>query len=351
MNGVMGGAAPVPPATKGVDAPATTSGKDSVVVDQKTDAAIKAALKYLAAKQGVDGAWASPDGEHPVAVTAYTLMAFLATGHLPNEGEYGKNVQQGVKYLLSCCRNDGFISSIGLGTNPNRRSDMYDHGIASIALAEIYGQNQDPQVRVKLAASIQMIIKVQNKQGGWRYTPGANDSDISVTVLQVVALRAAKNGGLDVPQKTIDRAVAYIKTCYDKNSGGFFYQPGNGLRAAATAAGIYSLQVCGLYDDPMVAKGSSYIVGQAQNWGEFYTYGHFYAAPAIYMIGGETWQKWYPAIRDRLLSDMIADPGDKTVVYWRGVDGSAQGVGPVYSTAVYTTVLAMPYHYIPLYQR
>ena len=28
-----------------------------------------------------------------------------------------------------------------------------------------------------------------------------------------------------------------------------------------------------------------------------------------------------------------------------------RGVGPVYATAVYTTILAMPYHYIPLYQR
>ncbi|MEI8197623.1 MAG: prenyltransferase/squalene oxidase repeat-containing protein [Phycisphaerae bacterium] len=249
------------------------AGKDTVVVDQKTDAAIKGALKYLAAKQGPDGAWASPDGEHPVAVTAYTLMAFLATGHLPNEGEYGKNVQQGVKYLLSCVRADGFITSVGV--NSNRRSDMYDHGIATIALAEIYGQTQDPQVRAKLATSIQLIIKVQNKQGGWRYTPGATDSDISVTVLQVVALRAAKNGGLDVPQKTIERAVAYIKTCFDPRTGGFFYQPNNGLRPSATAAGIYSLQVCGLYDDPMVAKGSGYLMGQGRNGSEFFTYGNF----------------------------------------------------------------------------
>jgi hypothetical protein len=27
------------------------------------------------------------------------------------------------------------------------------------------------------------------------------------------------------------------------------------------------------------------------------------------------------------------------------------GVGPTYATAVYVMILAMPYHYIPLYQR
>jgi hypothetical protein len=37
------------------------------------------------------------------------------------------------------------------------------------------------------------------------------------------------------------------------------------------------------------------------------------------------------------------------MVWWEPFDG--QGVGPVYATAVYTTILAMPYHYIPLYQR
>jgi hypothetical protein len=33
---------------------------------------------------------------------------------------------------------------------------------------------------------------------------------------------------------------------------------------------------------------------------------------------------------------------------WDPVD---QKVGPLYATAVHTMILAMPYHYIPLYQR
>jgi hypothetical protein len=31
--------------------------------------------------------------------------------------------------------------------------------------------------------------------------------------------------------------------------------------------------------------------------------------------------------------------------------GLAGGVGRLYCTAVYVTILAMPYHYLPLYQR
>ena len=57
--------------------------------------------------------------------------------------------------------------------------------------------------------------------------PAPTDADISVTVLQVVALRAAKNSGIDVPQVTIDNAVRYVKSCSDR-SGGFLYQTGRG---------------------------------------------------------------------------------------------------------------------------
>lgn len=331
---------------------ATPAAKDPVVVDARTDEIIKAALHYLAAKQTPSGAWTSPGGEHPVAVTGYTLMAFLAAGHLPNEGEYGKIVQNGIDYLLTCARSDGYITSEG-ARGGRKSSNMYDHGIATIALAEVYGQTQDPNVRSALTASIKLIVACQNQEGGWRYTPRPESADISVTVLQVVALRAAKNGGINVPQKTIDRAVEFVKSCYDPPSGGFTYQPRNRQPGfARTAAAIYSLQVCGLYNDPLVAKGSRYLLAmtgaQDRQW---YTYGHFYAAPAQYMIGGDTWQKWYNRVKADLLPRVVTQPGDKTIAYWEGVDNDAKNVGSVYVTAVYTTILAMPYHYVPLYQR
>jgi prenyltransferase beta subunit len=163
---------------------------------------------------------------------------------------------------------------------------MYGHGIATIALAELYGQTRDPNIRPKLQAAVNLIIGCQNAEGGWRYQPRIADADLSVTVLQVVALRAAKNCGMDVPQITIDRAVGYVKSCRDRRSGGFNYTP-HEMRPgfARTAAAIYSLQVCGLYDDPMVKAGSDYLFdrfgrGNDDPFGrEWFTYGNFYAGP------------------------------------------------------------------------
>jgi len=332
----------------GVARSASTPGashKDAVVVDEKTESVIKGALKYLASKQNPNGSWAASEDEqrHPIAITGYTLMAFQAAGQLPGEGEYGKNVALGMQYLLDSTANDGMMG------NRNDGQYMYGHGVAAISLAELYGQTRAPAMRPKLERIIKVIIASQNNEGGWRYRPIARDADISVTVLQVVALRAAKNGGLDVPQLTIDNAVKYVKKCYHPPSGGFTYQPNREPGFARTAAAIYSLQVCGLYDDEMVKRGSEYLLKNNKQQDQWFTYGNFYAAPAQYMMGGATWQKWYADLRELLLKN-VSVKGD--IAYWdRNKLDQGRAVGEIYCTAVYAMILAMPYHYVPLYQR
>jgi hypothetical protein len=316
--------------------------RDTVVVDEKTEATIKGALKWLAAQQKANGSWGSSGEEqrHPIAVTAYVLMTFQSAGHLPGEGEYGRQVAAGLQYLLDQMATDGIYGQRHDGQY------MYSHGIATIALAELYGQTRSAVIRQKLDRAIKLIISSQNEEGGWRYRPIAKDADMSVTVLQVVALRAAKNSGIEVPQKTIDGAVKYVRSCYSATSGGFGYQPGGSPGFARTAAAIYSLQVCGLYDDPQVRAGSDYLFKNNREEQEWFVYGNFYAAPAHYMIGGPTWEKWYAQIKERLYKS-IKKEGD--TYSWESKGHG--GVGPVYTTAVFTMILAMPYHYLPLYQR
>ncbi|MGE3308908.1 MAG: prenyltransferase/squalene oxidase repeat-containing protein [Limisphaerales bacterium] len=341
-------------AGEAVPAPATAAAPAAVpepvesgpiIVDGPTEAVLRGAIRFLASKQLPNGSWGMTDFErrHPVAMTGYTLMAFLAAGHLPGEGEEGKVARAGLQYLLDSAKPDGTFGDRSLGQY------MYNHGIATIALAELYGQTQAGDIKPKLDRAIRLIITSQNSEGGWRYRPIAQDADVSVTVLQVVGLRAAKNAGIDVPQDTIDKAVRYVKSCYDSASGGFTYQPGNRAPGyARTAAAIYSLQVCGLYDDPLVKRGSEYLL---KNFGqrEWFTYGTFYAVPAQYMLGGDGWKAWYPRIRAQLLRQVVRE-GDRA--HWDGsIDMGSNGLGPIYATAVYASVLAMPWNYVPIYQR
>jgi hypothetical protein len=284
--------------------------------------------------------------QHPIAITGYALMAFQAAGQLPGEGEYGKQVSLGMQYLLDSIAPDGLYG------NKHNGQYMYGHGVATIALVELYGQTKSPTARAKIDKAVKVIISSQNNEGGWRYRPIAYQADVSVTVLQVVALRGAKNAGIDVPQATIDRAVDYVKKCYHPASGGFGYQPGQSPGFARTAAAVYSLQVCGLYDDPLVKAGSDYLFKNFKDSrAEWFTYGHFYAAPAQYMFGGSVWEKWYVQVKETLVKKATVK-GD--IAFWdpsdTGLEGG-RGVGPIYTTSVYTMILAMPYHYIPLYQR
>ena len=323
----------------------TTADETTVVVNQRTESVIRGALRFLQNNQNRNGAWyglTDRERQFPVAMTAYTLMAYQSAGHVPGEGPFGETVEKGAKFLVGSTSDEGLIGERNSGQY------MYFHGIATIALAELYGQTSDDKLRPALERLIKVIIASQNDQGGWRYRPVVRDADISVTVLQVVALRAAKNSGLNVPQRTIDEAVKYVRSCHHDGSGGFSYQPGQGPGFARTAAAIYSLQVCGQYDDPMVLAGSRYLEENYEPGEKWFTYGNFYAAPAQYMIGGKTWENWYGRLQKTLL-DSVKKQGD--YCHWDTDLDRGEPVGPIYSTAVYAMILAMPYQYIPLYQR
>lgn len=314
---------------------------DVVTVDPDTETLIHGGLEYLARNQGINGSW-SEGGKNsePVAMTAYALIAFLSAGNLPDEGEYGRNVTSGMQYLLN------EIEPTGLFRDVQQGKYMYSHGIATVALSELYGQTRSQVIGPRLEQLVRVIVDGQSPVGGWRYRPGARDADVSITVSQLAALRAAKNAGLDVPQATIDRAVAFIARCYDPGQSGFAYQPGGPAGFARTAAAIYSLQLCGKYDDPAVGRGSDYLFAHGDETEKWWPYGCYYAAPAEYMIGGDSWRRWYARMKARFASTVIRE-GDAD--HW-DEKRSAQ-LGPIYDTAVFVTILAMPYHYIPLYQR
>lgn len=327
-------------------APAAAAGDndaDTVAVDAATEHLIGGALRFLAKAQQGNGSWSvrtDRRGEHPVAMTGYVLLAFMAAGNLPEQGEYGKEVYAGMQFLVDSIQADGIYRGVDGGKY------MYNHGIATIALAELYGETRNADLRAKLQRAIDLIVGTQSTQGphtgGWRYHPRPEDADISVTVLQVVALRSARNAGIAVPQETISRAIEYVKRCFDPGTGGFGYQPRGSPGFARTAAAIYSLQVCGLYEDPLVKAGVNFIFGNCAPDEAHWTYGCNYAGPALYMVGGESWRRWYGMQKNHLLGTVKRDG---TLCWWDGE------VGPVYCTAAYTTILSMPWHAIPLYQR
>ncbi|HET6162303.1 MAG TPA: prenyltransferase, partial [Planctomycetota bacterium] len=179
-------------------------------------AAVDRGLDYLAQAQQKDGSWLGDVGfklnqEYRVqeqrvphvGVTALCGMAFLAGGHLPDRGPYAEVVRRTIAYVMSHSCENGYVTDSG--------TRMYSHAFATLFLAEAYGMAGGPDVKLALERATQLITDTQNQYGGWRYNPFDREVDLSVTVCQVQALRAARNIGIRVPVQTIDRAVAYVQ--------------------------------------------------------------------------------------------------------------------------------------------
>ncbi len=303
--------------------------------------AIDRGLNYLARDQQPDGSFGSGYGSN-VAVVGLSGMAFLASGSSPERGPYGENIERCVDYLLRNTEPSGFITVGGVTS----QGPMYGHGFATLFLAEVYGMSPRDELRDKLSAAVNLIVSTQNKEGGWRYQPRPNDADLSVTICQIMALRAARNAGIHVPAETIDRCIDYVRKSQNPD-GGFRYmlqQPGS--QFPRSAAGVVALYSAGVYEGPEIERGLAYIErhapsrgGDLRRSGHFY-YGQYYGVQAMWQAGGKRWASWYPAIRDDLLLKQQPDGG------W-----SDSNIGPQYSTAMACIILQIPNDVVPIFQR
>ena len=166
-----------------------------VSVSPKARNTIDAALKYLAARQNEDGSWDEGSYGRPTASTALAGLAFMSDGHVPGRGAYGENVSKALDYVLASAQPNGLLE-YGV---PHHA--MYSHGYATLFLAEAWGMTARSDVRDKLKSAVDLIARTQNREGGWRYQPRVADADISVTIVQIVALRAAANAGIAVSRE------------------------------------------------------------------------------------------------------------------------------------------------------
>ncbi len=312
---------------------------------------IDGGLEWLALQQERTGAWSSgaPGGtQYRGAMTGYVLLAYMGAGHLPGEGPYGEALQRAVDYLVGSVLPDGTIQT------DNRGHYMYSHGIVLLALSQALGQSNDPEIRPAVERMVRLTLGAQDGNGGWRYHPRPSGADISATVVQCVALRAARNVGIPIGQDVFDRAADYVRACNIEGTPAFAYMPRQDRPGyARTAAAAYSLQVLGHYDDPLVAPAIEELldirVRGDGNPGRWTTYGDYYATPALYMVGGAAWAEWYTGLSEKIVSEANRDDGR---VYWGNPRGGGRGDNsPIYKTAQHISMLSVPTRFLPIYQR
>jgi hypothetical protein len=260
----------------------------------------------------------------------------MADGHMPGRGRYGRVVDGCLTFVLANTSESGLIAT------ESSHGPMYGHGFATLFLAEVYGMSSRPELRESLRKAVRLIVNTQNEEGGWRYQPVPNDADISVTICQIMALRAARNAGVHIDKTVIDRAVEYVRASQNPD-GGFRYMLGSGGSAfARSAAGVAALQYAGVYGGDEIERGLEYVARftppQDQTVGHYF-YGHYYAAQAMYLGGDKYWRRWWPAIRAELLEKQEPEG------FWRGQAGQE------YGTAMALIILQMPNRLLPIFQK
>jgi hypothetical protein len=305
-------------------------------------------LQWLENNQDDTGGWTKTGGMAGGGVSGLALMTFLASGEDPNYGKYSVPVRKALQSIIS----DQNASTGYLGDS------MYQHGFATLALAEAYGavderalwQGYEGKQRKRsigeaLELAIRTSITSQDKNtfGAWRYSPNANEADTSVAGAVLMSMLAARNAGIEVPDKNIDRAIKYF-TSMTSSSGQVAYAGGmggfdNSPARVSIATLVYS--IAGRRDLKEFKATSNFLKSSDTNeisdhYGEYTAY---YKAQALFQADITAWEKWNKNLIQELKKKQKSDGH---------FDGN---FGPGVGTSMNLLALALNFRFLPIYER
>jgi squalene cyclase len=333
------------------DARAQQPPKINDAVSPSTRSSINRALEYLKTQQHQDGSFGQR-GYH-LANSSLAGLAFLGAGNGYNRGRYGEQLAKILNYILRCQDKWGYID--------DSQCRMHGHGYATLFLAEIYGM-LPPELQKKVQKALQNACKViatsQTREGGWGYHPShiygyqrymSDEGSITITVVQ--ALRAARNGGINVKKSIIQKGIKYIQRCMTEQ--GCRYTLNSSRRTyTLTAAAVSVLNASGVYQSKELNMGLRFMrkriagVGNPLDASEWPWYGNLYAVQAMWQSGGKDWESFYPRAYEHLLRTQRADGS------WSGARGGwGSGYGDTFSTSIGALMLETPLGYLPIFER
>lgn len=303
--------------------------QDEDNIPPELDRAYIKGMQFLSKTQAANGSWGSTYGNEP-AVVALSMLSILAHGEDPNYGPYHTTVHRCIEFILGS-QNSG-TGYIG--------STMYNHGFATLALAEAYGAVNDPRLGPALQKAVDLILTSQahNPNGAWRYSPESPDADTTVSGAQMVALMAARNAGIGVPEDAVNKALKFFVSCQTPDGGIGYTGPGgpNAVRTSIACAVLsYAKQ-----EKSAAYKGTlGFLKNNREDQGPYHEYYLYYASQAMFRGG--------PAIFDPWNAENI-----KTLTHTQAADGSWNGqLGPTFCTATSLLSLALNYRLLPIYER
>lgn len=287
-------------------------------------------LTYLVKTQTERGNWQDVNGSGPGGV-GVAVLAMLAHGDDPDRGPWSQSVKKGLEFILSSAgQANGYMGQ-----------SMYHHGFATLALAEAYGSVDDARLGPALRKAVDLILTSQanNNFGAWRYSPESTDADTTVSGAQMVALFAARNAGLSIPDKAINSGLKFYRDCQAAN-GGIGYTSAGDSGPIRTAIGCLVFELAHLKEEREFKSAFRFLrqSGSENTQGNYYYY-LYYAAQAFFHGDLAVWNEWNARNIKALKNSQSADGS------WTGSEG------PVFATSAALLSLAVGYRYLPIYER
>jgi hypothetical protein len=339
--------------------------------DEDSEAAVEAALRWLADAQSPDGSWNAArfgagtetralgeyrhgtGGQADTGVTGLALLAFLSAGHTHLDGAYRSVVAKGLSFLLQIQMPSGDLSGPKLIGNARAavNARMYCHSIALLSLAEAHAMTQDPALVDGVTRGAQFSINAQDSRGGgWRYHPG-DSGDLSLFGWKAMALHSADLSGIKVPPIVGQRMQSFLRSCTVGRGGLARYRPGEGRPSETMTAEALACRL--LLDFPLSGEARreavQMIMSNLPGETPDNVYYWYYATLALFQLQDENWQIWNQRLKSHLLQTQIpayrSDAGSwNPDSLWGGYGGR------VYSTAMSCLCLEVYYRYLPMYQ-
>lgn len=328
----------------------------------KTEAAVNAALTWLAKNQEADGRWSprrfgagqetevlghnrgGAGANADTGITGLAMLALLGAGNTHERGTHQKAVAGGIRFLIEMQHPNG-----NLGGNAEPFAFMYCHGMATLALSEAYAMTGDAALHEPVKRAIGYTISAQNRStGGWRYRP-QEMGDLSQLGWQLMALKSAELAGVEIPTTTREGMVRFVQSVSSGASGGLAsYRAGERVSRPMTAEALVCKQFLGIpRQNPASDEAGNFLLGELPGTGERNFYYWYYGTLGMYQLQGEHWRRWNDALTTQLLQSQIT--AGEAAGTWEPNDVWGGYGGRVYSTALATLCLEVYYRYLPLY--
>lgn len=323
--------------------------------DESTEAAVEAALRFLAADQRQDGSWdpvtsgagretrtlgtdrKSAGRRATTGLTGLALLSMLGAGNTHQQGAYADNVRRGLTYLILNQKPDGSLAGDAEIYEAN-----YCHGMAALAMCEAAAMTRDPAAIASAASAVRYTMNIQHPTtGGWRYVAG-DPGDLSQLGWQAMVLEAGRAAGVPSNQQAFTLTSRFVRSVRSGPGGGLAsYRPGDGPSRTMTAEALATRLLLG-EQVPVaeIREAEDYMLRQPPGIGRDNYYYWYYASVALHQLQDDAWRSWNAAMKTHLLSRQLPGGSWPTDSEWGGYGGR------VYTTSMAALCLEVYYRHV-----